>query len=39
MSETGRFLDSTEMPDANALIDRIINVKFIRNVVDATVTS
>lgn len=35
MNETGRFLDSTEMPDANALIDRIINVKFIRNVVDA----
>ena len=35
MSETGRFLNSTEMPDANALIDRIINVKFIRNVVDA----
>lgn len=35
MNVTGRFLDSTEMPDANALIDRIINVKFIRNVVDA----
>ena len=36
MNETGRFLDGREMPDVHSIIDRIINVKFTRRIVDDT---